>query len=149
MTCAIKRLGGKFIYEQYLIDTNILSEPLKPQPNLAVMSKLQEQTSAIAIAAITWHELRFGCDRLSPSRRRDYVQTYLQAVQATFPILPYDEAAASWHAAERARLRSQPPPFQDGQIAAIAAVHHLILVTNNTTDCVNFQTITVENWFCP
>jgi tRNA(fMet)-specific endonuclease VapC len=134
---------------RYLIDTNILSEPLKPQPNPAVMDKIHQHTSTIAIAAITWHEIRFGCDRLPPSRRRDLIAAYLHMVQETFPILPYDQAAGTWHASERARLRTQPPPFQDGQIAAIAAIHDLILVTNNTTDFANFQTLTLENWFAP
>jgi tRNA(fMet)-specific endonuclease VapC len=132
---------------RYLIDTNILSEPLKPQPNPAVMDKIHQHTNTIAIAAITWHEIQFGCDRLPPSRRRDLIAAYLHMVQETFLILPYDQAAGTWHAAERARLRTQPPPFQDGQIAAIAVVHDLILVTNNTTDFANFQALTLENWF--
>jgi len=134
---------------RYLIDTNILSEPLKPTPNPAVIAQMQQHTPDIAIAAVTWHEIRFGCDRLPPSRRRDYIETYLQNVQNTFPILPYDAAAATWHSMERVRLRNQPPPFQDGQIAAIAAVNQLILVTNNVADFANFQNFALENWFTP
>jgi len=51
------------------------------------------------------------------------------------------------HAAERARLKNQPPPFQDGQIAAIAVIRQLILVTNNVSDFSSFQELDLENWF--
>jgi tRNA(fMet)-specific endonuclease VapC len=45
--------------------------------------------------------------------------------------------------------RNQPPAFQDGQIAAVAAANQLILVTNNVRDFVNFQGLTIVNWFTP
>jgi tRNA(fMet)-specific endonuclease VapC len=64
-------------------------------------------------------------------------------------VLPYDREAALWHSEERARLTSQErtPPFIDGQIAAIAVVNNLTLVTRNTDDFVDFAGLTVENWF--
>ena len=64
------------------------------------------------------------------------------------PILPYDSAAAEWHARERARLaaRGETPPMLDGQIAAIAAVHGLIVVTSNTADFNRFADLRVESW---
>jgi tRNA(fMet)-specific endonuclease VapC len=134
---------------RYLIDTNILSEPLRPQPNLAVVAQIERYTDEIAIAATTWSEIRFGCERLPPSKRRNEIEIYLQDVELTFPILPYDAVAAEWHASERVRLQHQPPAFQDGQIAAVAAVNQLILVTNNVRDFVNFQGFAIENWFIP
>jgi tRNA(fMet)-specific endonuclease VapC len=65
-----------------------------------------------------------------------------------FPILPYDEAAATWHGEERARLEAlgTPAPFVDGQIAAIAHVHGLVLVTTNDKDFTRFKVLTIENW---
>ena len=65
------------------------------------------------------------------------------------PLLPYDQAAADWHAEERARFSGigLSPPFADGQIAAIAKVHDLIVVTANVIDFEHFADITVENWF--
>ena len=68
------------------------------------------------------------------SRRRDAIERYLEDVAlASFPILDYDRAAAEWHARERVRLETagKTPPFIDGQIAAIASVHDLVLVTAN------------------
>lgn len=134
---------------RYLIDTNILSEPIKPRPNPRVIAIMQQNTDSLAIASITWHEIQFGCARLPPSRRREILEQYLQEAQTTFPILPYDAEAARWHAIERARLTSmgQTPAFQDGQIAAIAHINNLVLVTNNIADFTNFQNLQIENWF--
>jgi tRNA(fMet)-specific endonuclease VapC len=69
-------------------------------------------------------------------------------VHATLPILPYDKEAAQWHARERARLeaRGRNFPFVDAQIAAIAAVHELTLVTTNLRDFRAFRDLSVETW---
>ena len=78
------------------------------------------------------HELWFGCYRLPNSRKRQRIEHYLrEVVLPHLPIFPYHQAAAEWHATERARLTSigQPPSFADGQIAAIAKVNDLIVVT--------------------
>jgi tRNA(fMet)-specific endonuclease VapC len=63
-------------------------------------------------------------------------------------ILDYDAAAAAWHASERARLdaRGETPPFTDGQIAAIAHVHDLALVTFNVADFKRFDGIRIVSW---
>ena len=64
------------------------------------------------------------------------------------PILDYDAAAALWHATERARLTAQgwTPPFQDGQIAAIAFVNELTLVTFNRPDFKRFEGLRTTTW---
>jgi tRNA(fMet)-specific endonuclease VapC len=69
-------------------------------------------------------------------------------VLASFPVLAYDEAAAQWHGIERARLEGlgKPAPYADGQIAAIAHVNELTLVTVNTKDFARFKDVDVENW---
>jgi tRNA(fMet)-specific endonuclease VapC len=136
----------------YLLDTNIVSEPLRPVPNQQVLERLKRYEDEIALAAIVWHELLFGAYRLSPSARRSAIEQYLsQVIAPTIPVLPYDNRAAHWHATERARLVSlgKTPPFADGQIAAIAKVNDLILVTANAADFVLFQDIQVEDWSSP
>ncbi|MFN3335507.1 MAG: PIN domain-containing protein, partial [Caldilinea sp.] len=76
---------------QFLLDTNILSEPLRPHPNPQVMVQLHQWRHAIAIPTIVWHELWFGCYRLQPSTRRTAIERYLTNVVAvSLPILPYD-----------------------------------------------------------
>jgi tRNA(fMet)-specific endonuclease VapC len=133
----------------YLLDTNVISEPLRPQPDQRVLNRLRQHQSTIAISAIVWHELLFGCARLPVSARRTTIERYLQQVIApSLPILPYDERAATWHAAERARLTQigQPPAFADSQIAAVAQTNQLILVTFNLRDYTNFSGLLIEDW---
>jgi tRNA(fMet)-specific endonuclease VapC len=134
---------------QYLLDTNVVSEPLQMKPRTRVLRRLRLHDGEIAIASVAWHELQFGMRRLPPSRRHTQIQTYLNGVVfMSMPILDYDAAAAEWHAAERARLVSQgrTPPFQDGQIAAIAFVNDLTLVTFNGADFSWFEGLTVADW---
>lgn len=134
---------------KYLLDTNIVSEPLRPKPHRGVVRKLSRHEDEIAISSIVWHELRYGVERLPPSRRRDAIVQYLdEVVLATMPMLNYDRAAAEWHAKQRALLvdRGATPPFADGQIAAIAQVNDLALVTFNDADFRHFQGLRVLSW---
>ena len=133
----------------YLLDTNVVSEPLRPEPSEGVVRKLRVHGEESAIPAPVWHELRFGCARLPSSRRRDTLERYLEdVVLASFPVLDYDHEAADWHARQRARLvaAGQTPPFVDGQIAAIAHVNDLILITSNDRDFEKFQGLRLERW---
>ena len=70
-------------------------------------------------------------------------------MRPAFPILPYEESAAQWHARERARLESigRTAGFADGQIASIAVTTNLILVTRNLKDFDGFEGLHLENWF--
>jgi tRNA(fMet)-specific endonuclease VapC len=134
---------------RYLLDTNVISEPLRPAPEPRILEKLRQHQSELATAAVVWHELVFGFARLPPSRKRDAVGAYLlETVFETIRILPYDRAAADWHARERARLTDigRPVPFADGQIAAIARENGLVLVTSNLRDFEPFEGLTVEDW---
>ena len=134
---------------KYLLDTNTISEPLRPRPSTGVIRRLREHESDIAVPAPVWHELRFGFARLPRSRRREAIERYLEdVVLESFPILDYGFRAADWHARERARLAAtgRTPPFVDGQIAAIAHANDLILVTANTSDFQAFDGLRVESW---
>jgi tRNA(fMet)-specific endonuclease VapC len=133
----------------YLLDTNILSEARCKRPNLQVLNAMERNRHHCAIAATTWHELQYGCQRLPDSRRKRKLAEYLESVCQTMPILPYDAAAAQWHAEERSRLASEGrmPPFADAQIAAIAITQNLTLVTRNVRDFRMFDRLSLENWF--
>jgi len=134
---------------RYLLDTSIVSSPVSRIPDPDIVRQLEEQSVECAIAAPVWHELAYGCRRLPKGKRRSALETYLQdVVRASFPILPYDEIAAVWHAQERARLEAvgRPPPYVDGQIAAIAHANGLVLVTANAKDFARFKDLKVVNW---
>ena len=133
----------------YLVDTNILAEPLRPRPSKAILDRLRAHQHEIAVAAPVWHEMLFGYHRLAESTRKRALGDYLfGVVQSAFPILAYDEPAAAWHSAERARLAAigKTPPFVDGQIASIARVRGLTLVSLNVSDFDGFEGIEVGDW---
>lgn len=132
-----------------MLDTKILSEPIKSRPNARALAAIAAHDGELATCAMVWHELRFGVARLPESAKRRAIEAFLQeAVRPALPILPYDEEAAAWHARERARLerRGRPPSAADGQIAAIAHVNELILVTANVRDYRRFSGLRIEDW---
>lgn len=113
------------------------------------MRQLRRHENDIAIPAPVWHELRFGCARLGPSRQREAIERYIEdVVLASFPVLEYDQPAADWHSSERARpgAAGKTPPFIDGQIAAIAFVRNLTLVTLNVSDFQQFKGLRIRSW---
>jgi tRNA(fMet)-specific endonuclease VapC len=133
----------------YLLDTNSISEPIKEIPNKNVVEKTYFFSEQIAISSITVYEMMRGVYLLPESKRREKLLDYNQSVLAKFSILPYTKEAADWHSQESARLQSlgKSPPFIDGQIAAVAKVNNLILVTRNTDDFKHFADLKRENWF--
>jgi len=137
---------------RFLLDTNVLSEPLARRPNALTMRRLGERSTESATAAPVVQELRFGASLLEPSRRRDAIERYIDdVVLRLYPVLPYDQAAAEWHAHERARQTrvGKPPPWVDGMLAAIARVNDLVLVTENVKDFRRFSGVRVESWRAP
>jgi tRNA(fMet)-specific endonuclease VapC len=134
---------------KYLLDTNVVSEGALERPNSRILEKLKEKAASCAIAAPVWHELMYGVLRLPRGKRRAVLEAYLsEVVRRAFPILPYDEGAAEWHAGERARLEKlgKMAAFVDGQIAAIAFVNGLQVVTENMKDFRGFKGVGVTNW---
>src|ERR1700692_2532182 len=120
----------------------IVSSPISKNPSPNMVARLDRHGHECAIAAPVWHELSYGCRRLPKDKRRAALEAYLHdVVHGSFPILSYDEAAATWHGEERARLEAigRPAPFVDGQIAAIAHVHGLVLATTNNKDFARFK----------
>ena len=112
------------------------------------MRHLSLHQGHVAIASITWHELRFGIARLPSGRRKEGLLDALDSWRDIVPILEYDVQAAEWHARERARLLAAGRIVEifDGQIAAIAAIRQLTLVTANMRDFHDYQGLTVVDW---
>ncbi|MBI4861429.1 MAG: type II toxin-antitoxin system VapC family toxin [Candidatus Riflebacteria bacterium] len=134
---------------RYLLDTNVLSALTKPVPNERVLKRFRRHELHVATTSLVWNELFFGYLRLLPSKRRETLGQFLeQVLRPALLVLPYDSAAAEWHALERARLEKAGsiPPFIDGQIAAIAHVNDLVLVTADRKDYALFEGLTIEDW---
>ncbi|HEY8172015.1 MAG TPA: PIN domain-containing protein, partial [Dehalococcoidia bacterium] len=99
---------------RYLLDTSTLSAAISAKPNRIILRRLTQRGPQCAIAAIVWNELIYGCERLEAGKRKTELEAYLQdVVLKSFPILPYDEAAATWHGVERARQEraGRPAPY--------------------------------------
>ncbi len=134
---------------RYLVDTDTLSESGQRVPNRRIAERMSRHTGEIATAALVFREPLFGMNRLPPSRRRRDIERFVVgAVRTRIPILPYDAAAAAWHATERARLvqAGLTPPFIDSQIAAVTPVNALTLVTMNLRDYQHFDGLQVKDW---
>jgi toxin FitB len=132
-----------------VLDTNVLSEPLKTDPEEAVLSWIAAQddmaTTAVAVA-----ELLTGARRLPPGRRRDDLLVGVDRVLGAFPasVLPYDEAAARRYAEMQESRRSVGVPLsvEDGMIAAICASRSLALATRNIRDFEGLGVSLINPW---
>lgn len=91
-----------------LLDTNVLSEPLRELPDPAVMAELEDGGHALHTASVVVHELSYGIQRLPPDHRKERLNSYLQALLASgLTVLPYGRDAALWHGHQRAQLEAR------------------------------------------
>jgi predicted nucleic acid-binding protein len=123
-----------------LLDTNILSELMRPTPEAAVEQWLADQPAAsVFISAITEAELRYGLALMPPGKRRSALAVEIDNMLGedfSGRILPFDSPAAiafAEIAAER-RQASRPISQADAQIAAIARSRGAALATRNVPD---------------
>ncbi|QNI94304.1 PIN domain protein [Synechococcus sp. A15-127] len=123
-----------------VLDTNVLSELMKPQPATAVMAWADQLSAgAVAITAMNEAEILHGIARLPDSQRKQQLQqswSTLVADVLMHPVLPFNSAAAHWYAAlvsHRERM-ARPISSADAVIAATALAHDGQLATRNTTD---------------
>ncbi|EML1601250.1 type II toxin-antitoxin system VapC family toxin [Burkholderia cenocepacia] len=120
-----------------LVDTNVISEPLRREPNAAVIEWLDAQNvETLFLAAISLAEMRFGVAVLPEGRRRDWLeQSIEQRVVPLFRgrVLPFDDAASKAYASLRAKARGTGNAMAsaDGFIAATAAANGLIVATRD------------------
>jgi tRNA(fMet)-specific endonuclease VapC len=135
---------------KYLLDTNILSEPVKKLPDQNVLKALDKYAGEYCTCVTVWHELVYGIELLDHSKKKDSLTAYLESlVRGGLTVLPYEKTSANWFAKERARLSKIGiiTPMADGEIAAISAANSLTLVTRNANDFENFNGLIIENWF--
>ena len=121
-----------------LLDTNVVSEAMKPEPAPSVREWLDAQAAeTLFLSSITIAELTFGIGSLPAGRRRDNLAATLSGVMELFGprILPFDVEAARRYAdlAVRARVAGRGFPTPDGYIAAIAAAHGFTVVSRDTS----------------
>ncbi|KWE23608.1 plasmid stability protein StbB [Burkholderia cepacia] len=122
-----------------LVDTNVISEPLRREPNAAVIEWLDAQNvETLFLAALSLAEIRLGVAVLPEGRRREWLhQSIEQRVLPLFRgrILPFDDAASKAYASLRARARAAGVAIapSDGFIAGTAEANGLIVATRDVT----------------
>ena len=138
-----------------LLDTNVISEPLKLTGDAGVLKWINAQAiETLYLSAISLAELRFGIAALAPGKRRDTLHTSLeQRVVPLFAgrILPFDAAASQAYAAIRALARSQGKAIApaDGYIAATATSHGLMVATRDTSPFEAAGLTVINPWNTP
>jgi predicted nucleic acid-binding protein len=128
---------------KYVLDTNVVSEALKPMPHPACVEWLQAHAAECCITTITLAELRYGIERLPEGKKRRELEKKVGFIRQDFGewILDFDEAAAAefgryaaeFEAARGADAVESADP-RDLQIAAIARASGWTVATRNEKD---------------
>ncbi|MEZ5538200.1 MAG: type II toxin-antitoxin system VapC family toxin [Thiolinea sp.] len=135
---------------RYLVDTNILSEQTKRVPDAGVIRRWELDSIFSCTSATVWHELWYGIHLMTEGRRKQVLSASMQALrESEFTVMPFCRDAAEWLAEEAVRLqrRGITPTKYDSEIAAVAIVNHLTVVTRNVDDFKIYDGLRVENWF--
>jgi predicted nucleic acid-binding protein len=130
-----------------VLDTNVLSEPLRAAPSEIVVAWMGSQTD-VAVTAVSVAELLVGARRLPAGARRERLITDVEVILSGARVLSFDERAARVYARmqEARRAAGHALSVEDGMIAAIAAVHHAALATRNTTDFEGLDLDLINPW---
>lgn len=120
-----------------VLDTNVVSEAMKPLPNAAVRAWLNDQAAeTLYLSSVTVAELLFGLGSLPAGRRKDTLGQTLDGLLGMFRdrVLPFDVDAARYYAglATAARRAGRGFPTPDGYIAAIAVSRGFMVASRDT-----------------
>jgi toxin FitB len=135
-----------------ILDTNAVSEILKPHPSEIVMRWLASQgPSSVFTTVITQAEILYGIEALPTGKRRQLLSEVVQEIfEQDFHgrILPFDQESARHYAGISAGRKAAGRPISqfDAMIAAIARCHRASLATRNTADFVHCQIRLIDPW---
>lgn len=125
---------------KYLLDTCVISELIKPQPNRSVVSWLQSQTeNDLYLSVLTFGEIEKGIEKAANKARKSKLKLWVEEdLKQRFKgrILAIDlDVCTKWGEIQaRTELLGKPVPSIDGLIAISALVNNCIMVTRNVKD---------------
>jgi predicted nucleic acid-binding protein len=129
-----------------VLDTNVVSELMRPEPDAAVLDWVDRQPGAeIYLTAITVAELLYGVARLPDGQRK---LDLAERDDFEHRIAPFDETAAAHYAdivVHRERT-GRPISTADAQIAATCRSHGALLATRNVADFTDTGVLMVNPW---
>lgn len=135
-----------------ILDTNVVSEPMKPDGDRRVEAWLDEQLAeTLYITSISLSELLLGIELLPNGKRKKELGVDLRDLLETLfgdRVLPFDLQAAIRYATSigKARAAGRAISMADGQIAAIAAVHGFTVATRDTAPFVAAGVPVMNPW---
>ena len=134
-----------------LLDTNVVSEAMKPTPDEAVRAWLDEQAAeTLFLSSVTIAELMFGIGALPEGKRKERLTEALDGVMELFAdrVLPFDVDAARRYAdlAVKARTAGKGFPTPDGYIAAIAAAKGFTVATRDNSAFEAANVTVIDPW---
>jgi predicted nucleic acid-binding protein len=138
-----------------ILDTNVVSEPLKPAPDPQVLDWLNAQVpEALYLTTVNLAELLAGVALMPAGRRRTALQQALDAqIMPLFEgrVLPFDRPAAEAFARINASAQAagQTLGFADAAIAAIASAHGFAVATRNVRDFAGTGVDVLNPWIPP
>jgi len=136
----------------FLLDTNVVSEWVKPRPNPGVIKWLATaDEDRLFLSVATLAELRYGVERLPAGRKSAQLQEWLETeLRSRFEgrVVVIDEAVATlWgKLLAKADAVGRPLGAMDGFLAATAAAHQMTLVTRNEMDFAGAGIKTFNPW---
>ena len=137
-----------------ILDTNVVSEAMKPEPNLSVRDWLDAQVAeTLFLSSVTIAELMFGVGSLPDGRRKNNLAAMLDGVLDLFGerVLPFDTEAARCYAdlAVKARAVGKGFPTPDGYIAAIAAARGFAVASRDVGPFLAAELTVIDPWTVP
>ena len=135
------------------LDTNVVSETLKPAPDPLVIEWLIAHDAGLALPSVALAEIAYGIERVRPQNRAKRLARGLAAWRNRMKgrIFSFDEAAAM-HYGEvmgTAARNGRPMSIPDGMIAATARIHAASLATRNVADFRNTGLDLRNPWMAP
>ena len=135
----------------YLLDTCVMSELVKPAPSPSILMWFSTVASpALFLSVMTIGEIRKGITKLPDSKKKDALTLWLNRLIAEYAdrILPIDLAVSErWGIMQgEAERAGTPMASLDGLIAATALVYHLTIVTRNERDFLPSRAPLLNPW---
>ncbi|MBK6290313.1 MAG: type II toxin-antitoxin system VapC family toxin [Ignavibacteria bacterium] len=134
-----------------VLDTNVVSELMRPEPNPSVVEWADaQQIKTLFVTSITMSEILFGVEALPAGKRKSRLSAFASGLAGIFEdrVLSFDLDAAILYApmAATARRQGLGISIADGYIAAITAAHGFVIATRDTAPFASVGLEVIDPW---